>query len=197
MAVAHPTPLVIPLSDGFDYPVGRGARVTQRSDGDGWYNAQDFGANGHLGEDWNAETGGDTDCGRPVYAAASGAIVFAGEGDAGWGKVVIVRHRLADGTLAETLYGHLQELDRAGGDVTRREKVGTVGNAGGTYLCHLHFELRLEGCPAWGATGRGYGGDRAGWTDPSDFIDAHRPSDNREPPAGAAGNSNSKRRLGR
>ena len=161
--------------------MGRARRATQKHDGDGWYNARDFGEVEHLGEDWNAETGGNTDCGQPVYAVANGVIIFAGEGDAGWGKVIIVRHRLADGTLVETLYGHMQTFDRTGGDVARREKIGSIGNANGTYMCHLHFELRLADCPAWGATGIGYSSNRTGWTDPSDFIDAHRPSSGERP----------------
>lgn len=181
VATPQPTPLVIPISDGFDYPVGRIGRVSQALDGDGWYNAQDFGPNNHLGEDWNAETGGNTDCGQPVYAAANGTIVFAGEGGTGWGKVIIVRHRLKDGTLVETLYGHVQTFDRTNGDVARRERIGTIGNVNGTYLCHLHFELRLADCPAWGTTGVGYSSNQAGWTDPSAYIDAHRASSRKSP----------------
>lgn len=175
IAEAQPTPLAIPVCYGFDYPIGKSGRVTQGKDGDGWYNAQDFGENKHLGEDWNAETGGNTDCGSPVHAAARGLIIFAGEAGPGWGKVVIVRHQLPDGTQVETLYAHLQSILKSGGEVNRREQIGNIGDGGGAYLCHLHFELRFNDCPAWGATGVGYGEDQTGWTDPSRFIDAHRP----------------------
>ena len=174
-ARAVPTPPAVPPSDGFDYPVGRPARPTPGNDGDGWYNARDFGEVDHLGEDWNAETGGDTDCGLPVYAVSKGKIIFAGEAGPRWGKVVIIRHSLTDGAPVETLYGHLRTIEKTSGDVARREKIGSIGNADGAYLCHLHFELRLPDCPAWGAVGEGYGSDRAGWADPSEFIDAHRP----------------------
>jgi murein DD-endopeptidase MepM/ murein hydrolase activator NlpD len=170
---AEPTP-AIPVSDGFDYPVGRAAHVTQAMDGDGWYNAQDLGENNHLGEDWNSEKGGSSDCGSPVYAASKGLIVFAGEAGPGWGKVIILRHRLPDGTLVETLYGHLQSFDKTDGEVDRREKIASVGDADGAYPCHLHFELRFSNCPAWGSTGPGYSNNRTGWADPSDYIDAHR-----------------------
>src|SRR5688500_1618508 len=64
----------------FAYPVGESDFATEKNDWwDLWYNAQDFGENRHLGEDWNKTTGGNTDCGEPVYASADGMIVFAGE----------------------------------------------------------------------------------------------------------------------
>jgi murein DD-endopeptidase MepM/ murein hydrolase activator NlpD len=172
VSVASPAPLIIPVSDGFDYPVGNSKRLTQANDGDGWYVARDFGENNHLGEDWNKESGGNTDCGLPVYAVSKGTIIFAGEAGPGWGKVVIIRHRLPGGALVETLYGHLSSIARAEGDVERRESVGQIGDADGAYPCHLHFELRLSDCPFWGLTGPGYSADNRGWTDPSNFIDA-------------------------
>ena len=49
--------------NSFAYPVGEEDYVTEKNDWwDAWYNAQDFGENRHLGEDWNKTTGGDTDC---------------------------------------------------------------------------------------------------------------------------------------
>ncbi|PYS51788.1 MAG: peptidase M23 [Acidobacteria bacterium] len=176
IATPQPTPLIIPVSDGFDYPVGRKGYATEAKDGDGWYVAQDFGENNHLGEDWNAESGGDTDCGLPVYTASKGMLVFADEAGVGWGKVIIIRHRLLDGTIVETLYGHLQSFAKTLGEVGRREIIGNIGNANGDYPCHLHFELRFSDCAAWGLPGPGYSNNRAGWADPSDFIDAHRPA---------------------
>ncbi|MEP6925434.1 MAG: M23 family metallopeptidase, partial [Pyrinomonadaceae bacterium] len=146
----------VPIADEFDYPIGETRRVTQSNDKDGWYNAQDFGKRNHLGEDWNSSAGGNTDCGAPVYAAAKGVIVFAERKVPGWGNVLIIRHRLADGELVETLYGHLQSFVKTSGEVKRREKVGAVGNGDGKYLCHLHFEIRASDCSAWGKPGPGY-----------------------------------------
>ncbi|MCA1557811.1 MAG: M23 family metallopeptidase [Acidobacteria bacterium] len=175
IAAPTPAPIIIPASDGFDYPIGKSRRSTQANDGDGWYTAQDFGENRHLGEDWNKESGGNTDCGLPIYAASKGTIIFAGEAGPGWGKVVIIRHKLPDGTLVETLYGHLSSLAHASGQtVERREAIGRIGDADGAYLCHLHFELRISDCQFWGLTGPGYSDDSRGWLDPSDFIDARR-----------------------
>jgi len=172
ITTASSTPIAAPLADGFDYPFGKITKPSKHEAG--WYDAQKFGANNHLGEDWNRTTGGNTDCGLPVYAAAKGVIVFAGEAGPGWGKVIIVRHQLPNGTLVETLYGHLQSFDKTAGEVERRERIGSIGDGGGKYLCHLHFEVRLANCPMWGQAGPGYSADRTGWTDPTEFIDANR-----------------------
>ena len=170
--------------DGFDYPVGSNPYYTQAWDGDGWYNAQDFGAyyspsgKYHLGEDWNTERGAEDpqECGSPVYSSAHGTIVFAGVGGGTFGNVLIVRHELPDETLVETLYGHLQSFIKTSGEVNRREQVATVGDGNRTVPCHLHFEIRFSNSPDWGQPGPGYSitPKPAGWADPSDFIDSHR-----------------------
>lgn len=162
----------VPVADGFSYPVGTKLRVTKARDGDGWYDAQDFGKNDHLAEDWNGEGGGNTDCNTPVYAAARGRIILA-DNFLGWGNVIIIRHQLPDGSLVETQYAHLREMYKKSGTVERRTKIGTVGDGDGRFLCHLHFELRTSASRDWGAVGGGYSADRTGWVDPSDFIDRH------------------------
>ena len=159
----------------FAYPVSSAEYVTEKNDWwDEWYNAQDFGENRHLGEDWNKTTGGDTDCGEQVYAIAAGEIVFAGDAGPGWGNVVIIEHRAEDGTTLQSLYGHLQSIERSTGSVERREPIGSIGNANGRYACHLHLELRWKDCPMWNEAGPGYSDDRHGWIDPSEFIERTR-----------------------
>jgi murein DD-endopeptidase MepM/ murein hydrolase activator NlpD len=160
----------------FASPIGETDFVTEARDLDAWYNAQDFGENRHLGEDWNANTGGDTDCGAPVYAAANGRITFAENAGVGWGNVVIIEHTAADGTKIQSLYGHLETTVKTSGEVKRREQIGTVGNANGRYKCHLHFEIRWTDCPFWNKPGGGYGDDKNGWIDPSEFINKTRGS---------------------
>ncbi|HQY88067.1 MAG TPA: GH25 family lysozyme, partial [Tepidisphaeraceae bacterium] len=170
-------------SNGFDYPIGSQTYYTQAHDGDGWYNAQDFGdyisSSGkyHLGEDWNGEGGGNTDLGEPVYSIGDGTIVFAGNGGTGWGNMIIVRHTLADSSQVESLYAHLQTIIRSSGTVTRREQIGTVGTANGLYYAHLHLEIRTPQSTSWGSPGPGNSTtyQPTGWLDPSDFIDGHRP----------------------
>jgi len=165
------------IADSFAYPIGKTEVITQAKDKkDDWYNAQDFGENNHLGEDWNINSGGNTDCGEPVYAAANGTITYAEDAGFGWGNVVIIEHNLPDGKKVQTLYGHLEKILKSSGEVKKREKIGTVGNADGRYLCHLHFELREETCPMWDQTGKGYDSENKGWLDPSDFIDKSEPT---------------------
>jgi murein DD-endopeptidase MepM/ murein hydrolase activator NlpD len=162
----------VPVAENFAYPVGKTEYSTQARDKkDDWYNALDFGADDHLGEDWNKNSGGNSDCGELVFAAANGRIVFAGNAGAGWGNVVIIEHLLPDGRRVQSLYGHLQKILKNAGDVKIRERIGEIGNADGKYLCHLHFEIRTEDCPMWNQAGAGYSTENKGWIDPSDFID--------------------------
>ncbi|MEZ5346359.1 MAG: M23 family metallopeptidase [Pyrinomonadaceae bacterium] len=166
----------LPTANGFAYPVGEKEFLTEAKDSkDNWFNAQDFEENDHLGEDWNANSGGDSDCGMNVFAAADGSITYAGDAGAGWGNVIIITHRLPNGKKVQTLYGHLETILRSSGKVSKRQKIGTIGNANGKYLCHLHFEVREETCFFWDKVFNGYSRDRKGWLDPSEFIDKHRP----------------------
>lgn len=158
------------IADKFAYPVGKTDLVTQDQDKDDWYNAQDFGENNQLGEDWNKMTGGNSDCGEPVYAVANGLIVYAEDAGPGWGNVAIIEHRLPNGETVQSFYGHLQTISKTNGEVKKREKIGEVGNAYGRYPCHLHFEIRRQNCPMWNQAGIGYSTENSGWLDPSDFI---------------------------
>lgn len=170
-----PTPASkTPIATTFAYPIGNTETVTQTRDKDEWYNALDFGQQDHLGEDWNKMTGGNTDCGEPVYAAGDGTIKFAVDAGPGWGNVVIIEHTLSSGEKMESLYGHLSEMLKTSGEVKKRERIGSVGNANRRYSCHLHFEMRRNDCTDWGKAGGGYSAERKGWVDPSDFIDSTR-----------------------
>jgi len=131
------------LADGFDYPVGK-------PNGDGYYIFRGFSPNGHLGEDWNGNGGGDTDEGDPVYCIGHGVVVYSEDYMKGWGNVVIIRHayREHNGQIAfvDSLYGHLKVRSvKLGQQVTRGLLVGTIGcGPRRMYAAHLHFEIRKD-----------------------------------------------------
>ena len=160
--------IAIPLADGFDFPVGK-------PNAHGYYDAQSFGTNDHLGEDWNGNGGGNTDLGDPVHSVAHGVVTFTGDLGGGWGQIVRVVHAYEDGDQirrVESFYAHLDTIEVEVGDKLRRgTQIGTIGDAGGTYIAHLHFELRDQvGLPH----GPGYSEETAGYLAPTPFIRAHR-----------------------
>jgi hypothetical protein len=91
--------------------------------------------------------------GTPVFAAAAGKVVYAGNDDLTvigpytgfYGNVVIVQHTdfLPDQHLY-TLYAHLSEiLVEDGQSLLIGELLGKVGSTGAADGPHLHFEVRL------------------------------------------------------
>ena len=81
--------------------------------------------------------------GDPIRAAASGQVVYSGNGLVGYGNLVIVKHN--DAYL--TAYAHNQRvLVREGEAVVQGQKIAEMGSSG-TDLNKLHFEIRYEGNP--------------------------------------------------
>ena len=162
---------MLPMAPGdgcFQLPVGPPY-------GRGYYVYRGFKTEHHLGEDWNGVGGGATDLGDPVYAAADGIVSVAEDFAGGWGNVVRVIHayRVGDDLEhVETLYGHLDTmLVDPGETVVRGQEIGTIGDAHGRYVPHLHFELRTT--PGM-RLGGGYARLGHGYTDPRAFIETHR-----------------------
>ena len=155
------------IADGFDFPVGK-------PNAKGYYNAQPFTENNHLGDDWNAVTGGNTDLGDPIYSIANGQVVYAQEAGPGWGKVIRIIHHHPDlpRQYVESLYAHCDSIQvKKGQSVKKGDLIGTIGNADGIYYAHLHLEIRDSiGMPIGG----GYNPNTAGYVDPTAFIQTHR-----------------------
>ncbi|UPT66329.1 MAG: M23 family metallopeptidase [Sphingobacteriales bacterium JAD_PAG50586_3] len=154
------------ISDGFDYPVGPPNAV-------GYYDAQPFTRNTHLGEDWNGNGGGNTDLGDPVYAAANGYVTEVYDYGGGWGNVIRIVHKLPNGRCIETLYAHEKDVYvMQGSFVKRGTKIGIMGNLDGKMYAHVHFEMRnIVGMDLGG----GYSSDTTGYMSPKLFIKANRP----------------------
>ena len=87
---AVPSIAKCPVAGSFDFPVGP-------PNAKGYYNAQPFGKNDHLGEDWNGRKGGNSDLGDPIYSIADGIVVFAEDAGGGWGNVVRICHNIGTG----------------------------------------------------------------------------------------------------
>ena len=155
----------IKFTNGFDFPVGK-------PNATGYYNAQKFTENNHLGDDWNGIGGGNTDLGDPIYSISNGYVSFAENINGGWGNVIRIVHFIDENKQLESLYAHCQDVFVTKGDyVTKGEKIGTIGNNNGQYLAHLHFELRNEVSLPLGG---GYSSNTKGYIDPTEFIKNNR-----------------------
>ncbi len=152
------------ISNGFDFPVGK-------PNAKGYYNAQKFQENNHLGDDWNGNGGGNSDLGDPIYAIGNGYVSIAEDLKGGWGNVVRVIH-LYDGKLYESLYAHCDSIyiDQKQ-FVKKGEQIATIGNCNGAYYAHLHLEIRDE---VGLDIGGGYSTNTDGYLDPSAFIEKNR-----------------------
>lgn len=132
----------IPVADGFQSPVAPPHMAFM-------YDAQGFNEHNqqrggyHSGSDLNGIGGANSDEGEPVYSAARGKVVFCKDLKGGWGKVVVLAHRMeGDSRIYQTLYAHLNDISVKQGDtVCRGEQIGSIGTADGQYLAHLHFEV--------------------------------------------------------
>ncbi|MCP4122274.1 MAG: M23 family metallopeptidase, partial [Bacteroidetes bacterium] len=116
----------------------------------------------------------NTDLGDPVYCIAHGYVVSTEHHGSGWGKVIRVVHYLKEKKLfVESLYAHCDKMEVKKGDWLKRgQRIGTIGNANGTYWAHLHLELRTIVDMGLGA---GYSDETYGYTNPTKFIQANRP----------------------
>ena len=89
----------------------------------------------HRGTDFTGNTG------DPVYAAAAGRVVFAGQLQVR-GNAIIIDH----GAGVFTTYNHLSAIDVSEGDtVSARQVIGQVGSTGLVTGPHLHWEVVVRG----------------------------------------------------
>ncbi|WP_272023922.1 M23 family metallopeptidase [Olleya namhaensis] len=153
------------VTNGYDFPLGK-------PDAKQYYNAQDFQENYHLGDDWNGVGGGNTDLGDPIYAIANGYVSFAEDIKGGWGNVIRIVHYNPDQSKIESVYAHCQSISVVKGQyITKGTVIGTIGTADGTFLAHLHLEVRdALNMPI----GPGYSSDTEGYLDPTNYINNNR-----------------------
>jgi len=81
--------------------------------------------------------------GQPVYAAASGSVVYAGSGLIGYGQLIILQHN--DTYLSA--YGYNASLlVKEGQPIKKGQQIATMGE-GPERKPRLHFEIRRNGKP--------------------------------------------------
>lgn len=94
----------------------------------------------------NLHTGIDlgASCQTPILAAADGEVMLVKEDprnctSCGYGNYIILKHRNG----YRTIYAHLTKIKVEMNQVmTAGQVIGTVGNTGHSFGCHLHFEVR-------------------------------------------------------
>ena len=81
--------------------------------------------------------------GDPVFAAAEGKVVYAGEGLRGYGKLIIIKHN----NTFLTAYAHNQTiLVKEDQSVKKGQKIAEMGSSDSDRV-KLHFEIRRLGRP--------------------------------------------------
>ena len=79
--------------------------------------------------------------GDPIKAADSGQVVYAGNELKGYGNLILIKHK--DGWI--TAYAHNDKLlVKKGAQVTRGQKIATMGKTGSVKTPQLHFEVRYK-----------------------------------------------------
>jgi hypothetical protein len=188
-------------ADHFGYPIGDGTFKSPCKDGDGYFVARRFlttfqceghsdNIDSHLGEDWNGESGGNTDLGEKIMAVANGTVVYSDIPGPCWGPVVILRHRspqgksfqLPDGKRVReiwSLYAHFQEISvQAGDSVAKGSPLGKMGANCCSCYAHLHFEIIVDSSGPF--PGQGYYSKEicsardCGRVAPSAFLDLNK-----------------------
>jgi len=134
------TALAYETATSFRYPLDQGR----------WFLGQAFGtwnsfrSGYHLGEDLVPSDGRAE---LPIYAPANGIVRHSGF-QSGYGFVLVIEHRLPDGTNVCSVLGHLKAADLVprGAEVIKGQLVGRLSanplENGGYNFSHLHFGIR-------------------------------------------------------
>ena len=114
--------------------------------------------------------------GGVVRAAAHGIVVSAADAGNGFGRHVVIAHRLPEGDLVYSVYAHLlaKSVQVSPGErVVLGQRLGRVGSTGDATAPHLHFEVRRPSDP-------GERWEKAEAVDPVAFVAARLPTRDRD-----------------
>lgn len=96
---------------------------------------------GGLHSGYDIGSGGNA--GYAVYATTSGKVTWSGWKDGGIGNCIYIDHS-TDNWWSN--YMHLASMTVSAGDtVVAGQQIGVMGNSGGDYAIHLHYELSPDG----------------------------------------------------
>ncbi len=126
-------------SGRFDWPT-RGA-ISQGYGCTGYYINPPRGSCPHFHDGIDIANGSGT----PIYAAASGVVAFIGWNPYEYNPAFIVV--IAHGGGISTLYAHMLATYpvSVGQSVRKGQRIGSMGNTGGSFGSHLHFEVWAGG----------------------------------------------------
>ncbi len=108
-----------------------------------YFLTQDFGENGHLGQDLGIT--GNPDPGYEVHPITDGKVVFSGwTGSNSYGYAVLVRHELGSKRYFYSQYSHLHNNPTVivGQLVNKATILGHVGNTGKSTGPHLDLQIK-------------------------------------------------------
>ena len=95
---------------------------------------------GTLHSGWDIGGGGSS---HPIYATTDGVVRFSGAKTGGIGNCIYIEHT-ADGYWSN--YMHLASMSVSVGQTVKAgDQIGMMGNTGGDYAVHLHYELSPNG----------------------------------------------------
>ena len=96
---------------------------------------------GALHSGWDIGSNGNA--GYGIYATTDGVVRFSGTKTGGIGNCIYIEHT-ADGYWSN--YMHLASMSVSVGQTVKAgQRIGTMGNSGGNYAIHLHYELSPDG----------------------------------------------------
>ena len=167
----------VPPPDDVGIPLATEVRLPMLNLDQAWYEAtRRYGPyNYHplRAEDFNLESGGDTDLGEPLVAPFSGLVLSAHDWGGGVGQVVQVLGVVPGEGMVVWSGWHLETMAVATGELVRvGREIGTIGNAEGRYAAHLHNQVCVineRGIPGPWVFADG----RYDWRQPSAWYAAH------------------------
>ena len=127
----------------------------------------------HSGTDLNWGSGND-DLGKDCKAMAAGTVVYSDlPASSGWGNMIVIHHPQFN---IWTRYAHLQDrLINVGDQVNEGQLIGHVGNSGGNWSAHLHWDVIIKKLASWREYTEGFSQEKLEefYTDPIIYLSSN------------------------